>query len=261
MPFHNVGPLKYYSFSSFEDQGLYHAIFTRRGGFSPSPWHSLNFGASVGDVLTRVARNRITALDSLNLQPDSVFDVYQVHSTDVIVTDEAISPDEPHQKADAIITNQPKVTLMMRFADCVPILLFDPVKRVIGIVHSGWIGTVGKIAKNAIVIMVDRYDSSPEDIIAGIGPSIGPDHYLIRKDVEDRVYRSFGDKADLFINRNDGRSSFDLWNANKFILMDAGLRKIEIAEICTCCNLDDWYSHRGERGMTGRFGAILGLYP
>lgn len=259
MPFYQEGSIKYYRFSSFENPGLYHAVFTRHGGVSPSPWRSLNFGASVGDELKRVMQNREKALAILNIKPDSVYDTFQIHSTEILLTDRPLHPNEPHIKADAIITNQPKITLLMRFADCVPILLFDPVNRVIGISHAGWMGTVNKIAGKTVLQMNQNYGTNPNDILAAIGPSIGPDHYSVGDDVLEKVYLSFRGKAEQFINYDHGKSYFDLWKANQSVLNEVGVCKIEVAEICTNCNLNDWFSHRGEHGKTGRFGVVIGL--
>lgn len=259
MPFVAKGEIKYYKFSILENESLYHAIFTRRGGISPSPWISLNFGASVGDDIRRVERNRIIGLSSLSIHPESVFDLYQVHSTKIVTTDRPLMPGEPHQKADAILTNQPGVTLMMRFADCVPILLFDPIKRVIGIVHAGWIGTVGQIAKNAVIDMCNQYASNPADIIAAIGPSIGPDHYKIGEDVIEKIRLSLGKESNRCIDQQNGSMFLNLWLANQIILNEVGVHQVEVSGLCTCCNLDDWYSHRGEFGKTGRFGVVMGL--
>lgn len=260
MPFKQSGAIKYYTFTSLDHQGLYHAVFTRNGGFSPAPWHSLNFGASVGDDIKRVVQNRENALQTIRINPNSVYDVYQVHSTDIVKTELPLAAGEAHIKADAIITQHPNVTLLMRFADCTPILLFDPIKRAIGIAHAGWIGTVEKIAEKTIIAMVENYGSNPDDIIAAIGPSIGPDHYSIKKDVLDRVRSCFPNNINQVIINTHNDIYFDLWKANQIILSEIGVRKIEISEICTNCNLNDWYSHRGEHGKTGRFGVILGLH-
>lgn len=260
MPFQSIGNLKYYKFSALDDRRIYHAVFTRQGGYSLPPWKSLNFGASVGDNPDNVIHNRSLALSLINIRPESVFDLYQVHSTTVVLTEKPLANGELHQKADAILTNQPGVTLMMRFADCVPILLYDPTKHAIGIVHAGWVGTVGQIAKNAVDQMTKSYGSKPEHIIAAIGPSIGPDHYAIGEDVEDLIRDSLEDRADNCIIKKDGITYLDLWKANQVILNDCGVTNIETSGICTSCNLEDWYSHRGENGITGRFGIIFGLY-
>lgn len=259
MPFYQSGTIKYYRFSSLENQGLYHAIFTRRGGFSPAPWKSLNFGASVGDEHRRVRLNRQKALNALDLDSTTVYDTYQIHSNDIVVTDRPLAANEPHIKADGIITNQSGITLMMRFADCVPILLFDPVHRVIGIAHAGWIGTVNKIAVKVVSTMMQKYSTNPGDIKAAIGPSIGPDHYVVGKEVIEKVQYSFKDDFEHLLSSKNGRSYFDLWKANQIVLGEIGVRQVEIAGICTNCDLNDWYSHRGEHGDTGRFGAVIGL--
>jgi YfiH family protein len=254
-----MGNIRYYKFQILENMGVYHAIFTRHGGVSPKPWESLNFGASVGDDSLRVVKNRELALVSIGLLPQSVYDVYQIHSTNIVVTDRPLNKNEAHIKADAILTDRPFVTLLMRFADCVPILLYDPVKRAIGVVHAGWVGTVDKVIEKAIQEMCRNYGTNPNDLIAAIGPSIGPDHYSIGEDVLSRIQSSFREEADQLVSKCNGNWYFDLWMANKMSLHKVGVEKIEVAEICTYCNVEDWFSHRGENGRTGRFGVVFGL--
>ena len=254
-----VGTITYFQFSSLKLPGVYHAIFSRQGGISPPPWKSLNFGASVGDDINRVRENKERALATLKLNTDSTYDVYQVHSSDVVIAHQPLRPGEIHRKADAIITQKKGLTLMMRFADCVPILLLDPVQRAIGIVHAGWVGTVNNIVEKAIYKMIETYGSNPGDIQAGIGPSIGPDHYQVGNDVIEKIKSSFGSKAAHLIGSDQGNTYFDLWKANKLLLNEAGVKNVEISGICTACDLGSWYSHRHEKGKTGRFGAVIGL--
>jgi copper oxidase (laccase) domain-containing protein len=120
-------------------------------------------------------------------------------------------------------------------------------------------GTVNKIARKTIIQMKLKFGTNPEDVLAAIGPSIGPDHYAVGKEVIDKVILSFGDLAEQLIIIDNGKSYFNLWKANQIILTEAGVNRIEMAEICTMCHLEDWYSHRGEHGKTGRFGVLLGL--
>jgi polyphenol oxidase len=251
--------IKYYQFYSFEDQGLYHAVFTRQGGISPSPWKSLNFGASVGDDGKRVLLNKQYALAALGIGMESVYDVHQVHSTEIVLAEHALAPGAEHIKADAIITRTPGVSLLMRFADCVPILLFDPVNRAIGMVHAGWKGTINKIVAKTVMRMEEVYGTDPGNLLVGIGPSIGPDHYSIGGDVEEKVHLIYGEISDQVLIHSQDKTYFDLWKANTINLNDVGVYKIELAEICTQCKLDEWYSHRGEQGQTGRFGIVFGL--
>ena len=147
----------------------------------------------------------------------------------------------------------------MRFADCVPIMLFDPRKNVVGIVHAGWKGTLGNIVKNAINTIKTEYKVNPQDLVAGIGPSIGPDHYEVGEEVYQRVVKEYGSfSRELLFERNQ-KLYFNLWKANLHWLEMEGVTKIECAEICTACHTEDWYSHRAEKGMTGRFGAMIAL--
>jgi len=186
-----------------------------------------------------------------------------VHSADVVYTDQPRPVHAPHLKADAILTDRPGVGLFMRFADCVPILLYDPRRHAVGLVHAGWKGTVQRVAAAAVVAMQDRMNSRPADLMAAIGPSIGPHHYVVGPDVIARVRQAFGQDASKLLQNVDREGAvgvqFDLWSANRLVLEDAGVQQIEVAGICTACHLEDWYSHRGEHGMTGRFGVLLGL--
>jgi YfiH family protein len=147
----------------------------------------------------------------------------------------------------------------MRFADCVPILLYDPIRHVTGIVHSGWPGTVKRVTRAAVNAMQRAFGTNPANLIAAIGPSIGSHHYAIGPDVEAQVRNSFGVDTALLLPSTNGGVQFDLWAANRLILEESGVRHIELAGLCTACHQDDWYSHRGDQGRTGRFGVLIGL--
>jgi YfiH family protein len=177
----------------------------------------------------------------------------------VVIANNPLDVDSPKIKADAIITNNPEVSLFMRFADCTPILLFDPVKIAVGIAHAGWMGTLKQVASATVKAMCAAFGTHSSDIIAGIGPSIGSDHYQIGPDVTSRVIEVFHNDANKLLMYRDDGVYFDLWEANKLSLSIAGVRQIEISGLCTACHPDDWYSHRAQKGKTGRFGAIIGL--
>jgi YfiH family protein len=259
MPFHETQGLRYFSFSSFPPEKLVHAVFTRAGGVSPEPWSSLNVGGTVGDERARVIENRLRSFHAVNRESQSMFDVWQVHSADVVIANAPHNFSPPEFKADAIITDNPEVTLFMRFADCTPILLFDPVNFAVGIAHAGWMGTVKHVASAVVNAMGAAYGTRSSDIIAGIGPSIGPDHYQIGQDVIARVIEAFQEDADRLLIRREAGVYFDLWEANTLSLARAGVTKIEISGLCTACHPEDWYSHRAQKGKTGRFGVIIGL--
>ena len=258
MPFREADGLRFFQFESLVDPNLDHAILTRHGGVSPAPWNSLNYGRTVGDADSRVTENIGRGLGTTGRSLDEAFDVWQVHSATIVRAD---GPNLAggHLKADGIITDQPRVTLMMRFADCVPILIYDPQHRAVGIAHAGWLGTVRDIAAELVRSMEREFGSTPETLLAGIGPSIGPDHYPVGEDVVEQFEETHGESARIHFDSINGAIHLDLWTANEAQLRTAGVNSIEVAEICTACNLQDWYSHRGENGSTGRFGAHLAI--
>ena len=267
MPFNQQNGIRYYTFDSLTKAGVVHAIFARQGGVSPEPWTSLNVGGAVGDLVSRVVQNRHKSFLALQRQPESIYDVWLVHGRDVVCADRPRLPDQEPQKADAILTDKPAVNLFMRFADCVPILLADPQRGVVGIVHAGWKGTTARVAAAAVDKMQAQYGSKPADIVAGIGPSIAAHHYPVGQDVIVEVTQVFGGQAPKFLSSMDddvwkageSHAKFDLWGANRAILEECGVNQIEVAGICTACHTEDWYSHRAQQGQTGRFGALIGL--
>jgi len=253
------GSVRYISFESLQDAGVVQAVFTRRGGVSNGPYASLNTGGTVGDDPNAVLENRQRCFSTLGCDIQTLFDVWQVHSAEVVFAEAPRPVDSPHQKADIILTNQPGVTLFMRFADCVPIFLVDPVRRVVGMAHAGWVGSVNRVASIAVQAMIRRYDCRPENIKAGIGPSIGVEHYPVGEDVISQVKRSFpNDFGTLLTDYADG-IHFNLWKATCISLEEQGVSQIEVSGVCTACHLENWFSHRGEAGQTGRFGALLAL--
>ncbi|MRS02658.1 peptidoglycan editing factor PgeF [bacterium] len=239
--------------------GCLHGFFTRKGGVSTGQWTSLNQGGTVGDERLHTIENRKRAFDFFNHKVESIYDVWQVHGNTVICADKPRELEEPHIKADAILTDQRDLTLFMRFADCVPILLFDPIRKIVGSIHAGWKGTVNNIVRDAINAMRQNYGVNPGDVIAGIGPSIGPDHYIVGEEVHSMAVETFGSDVDQVINVNNSKIHFNLWRANEYHLEKMGIKAIECAKICTACHLEDWYSHRAEKGATGRFGTLIAL--
>lgn len=259
MPFHEQGELRYFTLSTFDRQGVKHGFFTRKGGISPQPWDSLNVATSVGDSRENVIENRNRIMALFGKRYDSIFDTWQIHS-DIVYYSETPRPIlEPHQKGDAVMTSNPDVALMMVFADCVPLLFYDTQKKIIAVAHAGWQGTVQHIASKTIHKMKEVYGSQTSNIITGIGPSIGADHYEIGEDIIKQVANSFsfdGNEDKVLIKRDD-KIYFDMWQANKLLLEKEHVASIEIAGLCTACDTSNWYSHRAENGTTGRFAAVL----
>lgn len=259
MAWKNSGELKYLTLDLLTKAGAVHGLFTRHGGVSPDPWQSLNVGGMVGDSQEHVAENRRRSFEALGRDVHSLYDSWLVHGTDAIKVTESRLLNAPHHKADIILTDRPEITLFMRYADCVPLIFYDPVRRVAGLAHAGWIGTVNRVGAVTINRMREWYGCNPKDILAVIGPSICVEHYPVGPEVSEQVNQVFEEDAKTLLVPGNGKDHFDLWKANQLVLQRAGVETIEVCGNCTACHTEDWYSHRAEQGKTGRFGALIAI--
>jgi YfiH family protein len=251
----------YYQFDRLRQFArLSHGIFTRQGGVSGPPFASLNVGSTVGDEQANVRENRERLARTLGVRDADIQTTWQVHGANVLVLREADSQ-WPPPKADALVTDRVGLPLGMRFADCVPLLFYDPVKKVLGMAHAGWRGTAAGVGPATVEAMGETFGCRPADIVAGIGPSIGPARYEVGLEVAAAIGAAFGDVDGLIVYPNGGsaRPHLDLWEANRRALQMAGVKQIEVAAMCTASNVDEFYSHRAEAGRTGRFGALAVL--
>jgi hypothetical protein len=197
---------------------------------------------------------------TLGVEDRAVCTVWQVHGSDVIIAQTPVRGRRWLAYADAMVTDRPGTALSMRFADCVPILFFDPVRGVIGMAHAGWRGVVVGVAANTVQTMQRSFGCQVADIQALIGPSIGPDCYQVGEEVVAAVQTYFGTLDGLVRHSAvDGSAYLDLWAASALDLRRAGIEQIETAAICTASNTQEFFSHRGEYGRTGRFGAVMSL--
>lgn len=248
----------FYTFDSLKSiHGIVHGISTRHGGISPAPFDTLNLSRNVGDDLNHVAVNLQRLHAALQLDEHTTVDAHQAQADSVAIVDKRHRGTRI-KDVDALLTNASNVPLLLRFADCVPILLCDPVRRAIGVVHAGWRGTILKIATKAAQAMIDTFHSRPRDIIACIAPSIGPCCYRVSDDVINRVRIAFENYDELLIPNGTG-AFFDLWQANAQQFRALGIEQIEMAKICTAHRTDDFYSWRAENAKTGRFGAVIAI--
>ena len=255
----HAGPV-YYQFEMWAGaSAMQHGVFTRHGGVSAAPWASLNVGGTVGDDPEAVSENIRRIFAALDVDHQAACTVWQVHSADVVVAHSPVAGRRWLARADGMVTNRPDVPLAMRFADCVPILFHDPVHRAIGIAHAGWRGTVRDVVGATIRAMQRAFDSRPEEIQAAIGPSIGPAHFQVGPEVVAAVHECYGNSNALVRYAEDGSAYVDLWETNRLALMRAGVREIEVAAISTVDHTADFFSHRGEKGKTGRFSAVIAL--
>ncbi len=234
-----------------------HAVTTRHGGVSPAPFHTLNLSAHVGDEPARVDENLMRLHHALGLAREATVDASQAQA-DRVAQVTAQERGTRVKGVDALITNERGIPLMLRFADCVPILLYDPAHHAIGIAHAGWRGTVAQVLTHTVNAMRDAFETNPRGLVACIGPSIGPCCYEIGADVIAQVERAYPDTHETLLPRN-GATHLNLWNANAVQLHALGVEQIEIAGVCTADHTHDFYSWRRENAHTGRFGAIIAL--
>ncbi|MFA5035224.1 MAG: peptidoglycan editing factor PgeF [Candidatus Margulisiibacteriota bacterium] len=214
-----------------------------------------NLSYYVGDDPANVTANRQRLTKTLNLS--NLTTAQQVHGSQLVIVTQGMGGRGSHDhesaipETDALITNLPDVCLMVQVADCVPILLYDPIKRVIAAVHAGWRGTVANIAGKTVGAMRQAFGSSPADIIAAIGPSIGACCFEVGEEV-----RLAAVKLPSSLLKDN---HFDLWGANDYWLKEAGVNKVETSRLCTSCNNDQFFSYRKSGGKTGRSGAGIML--
>ena len=249
-----------------EDPRLVHAVFTRSGGVSLAPYASLNLGHTVGDDPAAVQTNHDRVYQALGISPSQSVTCHLTHSSEVLNVTAVQVGRRVLGQADALITAHRGVYLSMRFADCAPILLHDPVRGAVGLAHAGWRGTVENVAGAAVEAMVSRLGCSSRHITAVIGPAIGPCCYQVGEEVIQAVRNGFqsdarvnGDVDGLFSRRSGRYAHFDLWEANRRQLAAAGVGRVVVAGICTACHTDQFFSHRAEAGRTGRFGVVIGF--
>lgn len=274
--------LTYYQFDALREVNVNHGVFTRLGGVSEGPWASLNMSCSTGDAAEPVRENRRRALDALGLMPERSLTSWLVHGNHVRVVsrDDLRVAGANDVHADAMITRERGLALTLRFADCVPALFYDPMRGAIGIAHAGWRGIVNGVLIETVRAMQRAFGSRPQDIIAGIGPCIGPTKFEVGEDVAAQIQAAVRAPVVLRMeNRGiQGRGEVrpvpsspdhpviskpkprvDLWTAARVQLEAAGVGRVEVAAICTASDTREWFSHRAEQGKTGRFGVIIAL--
>ncbi len=251
-----------------ECKEIRHFVSTRKGGFSKPPFDSLNLGLHVGDDPDHVLKNRKRLAATIGIPLNHFTLSEQVHSGNVSIISEesrgkgSAKNQDAVNATDAMVTNVADICLVILVADCVPILFFDPVQRAIGVAHAGWKGTLQFIAQHAVRVMERTFSSLPQDILVGIGPSIGPCCYKVGPEIISRVETTFHTKKDYVVNESkSGEGYLDLWKANLTQLLQAGIERknIEMAMTCTCHNPDIFFSYRHQKGVTGRFGAGITL--
>ncbi len=252
--FQNLPLYQFDHFSAISE--IKHFVSTRQGGISQGNYSSLNLGYNTQDDPKKVSKNREILAKAMGVS--NLIFPQQTHKNHVqIVTEDNISND--FTDTDALITNQKGICLAVIFADCVPILVFDPVCQVVGAIHAGWRGTVAKIIEKTIEKMQTEFGTNPSDIIAGIGPSISPKAYEVGNEVIEQVEAAFP-TINLVSNQTTEKGYLNLWEANKQSLLKSGVleKNIEIAGLCTKKNHETFFSVRHSK-ETGRFASGIML--
>jgi YfiH family protein len=259
-------------FGHLQEQGLIHGISTRLGGVSLDPYNSLNLGIGTKDDKEAIWENRQLFCQALNLDAEDAVTAFQVHGDNIhIVNENDVGKKDMFyhtvlQDTDALITNVPGIPLMLFFADCAPVIIYDPVNSAVGICHAGWKGTMLNIAAKTLSLMQQEYGTNPDDALAAIGPSIGQCCYEVDRLVIESLEKSFPHPlppnifAKMAVPQNS-RWMLNLPHTNKIKLKDSGIREknIVISSVCTSCNTSLFFSHRAENGLTGRIGAVVCL--
>ena len=246
---------------------LKNAVSTRLGGVSKDYLASMNLGFNRGDLYENVIRNHEIFANVIGVNPKNIVTGNQTHTTNVkVVTKDdcgkGIYRDRNYTDIDGLITNEKGIVLATYYADCVPLLIVDTKNKAIGLSHSGWRGTVGKIGKVTIEKMGELYGTKPEDIVACIGPSICQKCYEISEEVAVQFKEAFPDNIkEILIDKGNGKYQLDLWECNRINFKEAGVlpENIKVTDICTCHNTDVLFSHRGHNGKRGNIGAFLSI--
>lgn len=239
-----------------------HGFSTRLGGVSTGYCSTMNISTTRGDDPKAIEENKRRLATAIGVDADSFTYTNQTHTTNVAV----VEPKDRGRRfleTDGLVTNVPGICLVTFYADCVPLYFVDPVKKAIGLSHSGWRGTVHKMGKVTVETMRDAYGTRPEDVIAAIGPSICQDCYEVSEEVIEQFRNNFEKSlwSELFYRKENGKYQLNLWKANQAVLMEAGIKKenIAVTNVCTHCNPDILFSHRTTGEKRGNLSALLAL--
>lgn len=247
---------------------VHHGFSTRLGGVSQGCYASMNLSFTRGDDEAAVRENYHRIAKSIGVKCENMVLSQQTHTTNVRVVTEkdkgkGIVKPLDYTDVDGMVTNIHGICLVTFYADCVPLYFVDPVQKAIGLSHSGWRGTVGKIGKETIRKMEEQYGSDPKDILAAVGPSICKDCYEVSEDVILEFQKNFKERywKDLFYHKENGKYQLDLWKANEIIFKESGIlpEHIAVTNVCTHCNSEILYSHRTSGDRRGNLAAFLAL--
>lgn len=262
-------PISYLFYPILEQTGIVkHCFTTRLDGVSKGIFESMNLSFTRGDEREAVEENFRRVSKILDCKYENFVLSDQTHTTNVRrvgIKDagKGLTRARGYSDVDGLITNEPGLVLSTFYADCVPLYFVDTKNRAIGLSHSGWRGTVGRMGQVTLESMHQEFGSNPRDVVCAIGPSICQDCYEISQDVAEKFIREFpGHEQEILIEKENGKYQLDLWHANEIVLLEAGIKQehLSVTDICTCCNPKLLFSHRASRGKRGNLGAFLVLH-
>ncbi len=262
------GCFPYLSYPILEQTGIVeHCFTTRMGGVSTGIFESLNLSFARGDEKAAVEENFRRIAELLGCEYGEFVLSDQGHTTNVrrVGRDDAgkgLVRTRDYSDVDGLITDEPHLVLATFYADCVPLYFVDARKRAIGLSHSGWRGTAGRMGQKTLDAMHREFGTQPEDVVCAIGPSICQDCYEVSEDVAQEFMREFsGHEPEILIVKGNGKYQLDLWRANEIVLLEAGIKQehLSVTDVCTCCNPNVLFSHRASHGKRGNLGAFLSL--
>lgn len=242
------------------------AFSTREGGVSQGIWSTMNLSYSRGDQPEHVTENFRRFSAAVGFRPERIVTSDQTHTVNVRrVTEQdcgsGIFRERVFHDVDGMITDTPGVVLATFYADCVPLYFADPVHGAIGLSHSGWRGTVNHMGAVTVKEMEKAFGTKPQDLLTVIGPSICQECYEVSEDVAEQFALAFPEKihGQLFYRKENGKYQLNLWEANRYLLKEAGVPdgQIQTAGLCTCCNSEVLFSHRASHGKRGNLAAFL----
>ncbi|TDX49214.1 peptidoglycan editing factor PgeF [Orenia marismortui] len=244
-----------------------HGFTTKLGGVSKGDYAELNLGLHVDDKREDILENRRLITEILGSNHKELVAAKQIHSDQIKVIDikdkgrGALDYKSALEGTDALITNQPGILLTSYYADCTPILILDPVKKVIGLSHAGWKGTVLKIAQKTVLKMKEVYGTNPQNVLVGIGPAIGACCYQVDSKVIEPLKNNFDNWKEFVSQEGKEHWRFNMPLANQAQLEEIGVREENIiqSELCTCCNSDLFFSYRNDKAKTGRMASLIKL--
>ncbi len=247
--------------------GNLHAFSTRLGGVSEGDTASMNFSFTLDQSEEAVRENFRIFSAAVGFDPDKLVLSHQTHTANLrVVTEEdfgkGVWRERDYSDIDGLVTNVPGAVLVTQYADCTPLLFFDPVKRVAATSHAGWRGTVAEIGKKTVELMKSEFGSDPADIVAAIGPSINECCYEVDDPVINEIKKlDYLDRDKCYTEKGDGKYMLSLREVNRQILINAGIKKenIDVSDLCTCCNASELHSHRKTGGKRGTLGAFIAI--